>query len=389
MHSFFVTGVLTYVRIFSGSLKEGDSVFNVNRDLSEKISRISIAYSNDFKPIKEVGYGNIVVVSGLKETITGDTLVSGMNFAKKHPDLKLAGVKVADPVFFCSIEPPSISKQKQLDKALINLSREDPSLRVQTNENDQTILSGMGELHMEVVLERIRKEYKIDADLGPLMVAYKEAPVSNARCQVEFERTIGSDLHRVELDLSVSPLDVGQEPTLTFSKNKADKLNSLRPWQAKALERGFSNAIVNGPLLGYPVLGASFELHGAKINRNTSETIIAASFVQASKQTLKEAQVTLLEPVMKLSIQCDPSVLQTVVQDALMRRGQIIERIEKTAMVDLIAHVPLSSLKDYSTRLRILTSGRAYFGMEFSHYELMDSVELKRAIKEVTGFEPK
>ena len=136
------SGLLTYVRVFSGSLKEGDTVFNISRNIGEKITRISIAYSNNFQQVKEAGSGSIVVISGLKETYTGDTLVTGVTFAKKHPELELAGVLVPDPVFFCSIEPPSMSKQKQLDKALASLAREDPSLRVQTNENDQTILSG-------------------------------------------------------------------------------------------------------------------------------------------------------------------------------------------------------------------------------------------------------
>ena len=157
---------MTYIRIYNGKLAEGDQIYNVNKKCVEKISRIAIAYSNDYEQVKEIFAGNIVVVNGLKDTITGDTLVSHKNTKLKS----LPGVEVPDPVFFCSIEPPSMSYQRALDRALANLAREDPSFRVENNEetNDQTILSGMGELHLEVILKRIRQEYKIDADLGPL-----------------------------------------------------------------------------------------------------------------------------------------------------------------------------------------------------------------------------
>ena len=138
------------------------------------MSRLSLAYANDYVQVKEVHHGNIAVVSGLKATMSGDTVVTNPSFAKKHPELNLAGIQVPDPVYFCSIEPPSMSKQKALEMALAKLAREDPSLRVDIdNESGQTLLSGMGELHLEILLQRIRKEFKIDADLGPLMVAYR------------------------------------------------------------------------------------------------------------------------------------------------------------------------------------------------------------------------
>ena len=151
-------GVLTYVRVYSGRLKEGDNVYNVTRKCTEKASRLSTVYSDDFKQIKEIGHGDIAVLGGLKETITGDTLVSSMKFAQ-NTKLRLPGIEVPDPVFFCSIEPPSLSKQKPLELALKNLVREDPSLRLHVGDenNGQTILSGMGELHLEIILKRIHR----------------------------------------------------------------------------------------------------------------------------------------------------------------------------------------------------------------------------------------
>lgn len=380
-------GTLTFVRIYSGQLREGDSLFNMTRGINEKVSRIAIAYANDFVQVKEADLGSIAVISGLKETVTGDTLVTSSAFVKKNPDFAaLAGVSIPDPVFFASIEPPSMSKQKDLDKALANLSREDPSLRVEFNR-DQTILKGMGQLHLDILLQRIRKEYKIDADLGPLMVAYKEVPtLKTPQLPSQFERHIGGDRHQVGLELSLQPLkNPNQKSTLTLMKT----VENLKPFQVKALHKGFESAMLSGPILSYPVLGGHFQIHGAEIKRNTSEAIISAAFVQAAKQILKEAQAKLAEPVMSLIIHAEPEVVGPVIQDLLQKRGQVLERENSKSLMVITAQVPLSELKTYSTELRILTSGKASFGMEFSHYQVMDQLQQNEAIKQVTGFDPK
>ena len=299
-------GILTYIRIYSGKIREGDTLYNLTRDCSEKISRIAIAYANDYQQVKEAVAGNIVVINGLKETITGDTLVSKASFAKLHPELKLAGVHIPDPVFFCSIEAPSMSTQKALDIALSKLAREDPSLGIEINEdvNDQTILSGMGELHLEVILKRIRQEYKIDADLGPLMVAYKETPHDEAFEEIHFERKLGDRKHEVSIGIEVKPLkDFNQKSKLNIIRNEL-----LKPGHEKALEKGFFNGMFCGPLLNFPVLGAMFIIKTVEIRKGTSETMISAAMTNAVKAVLKKANVGLLEPMMKLVIQSDPGM---------------------------------------------------------------------------------
>lgn len=196
-------GALSFLRVYRGSVKEGDSLYNLSKGTSEKVTSLMVAFADDFKPVKEVTSGNIAIVAGMRETGTGDTLLSGLSVAKsalamykaentssksddqdvipadpERQDLVvspyLSGVSVPDPVFYASIEPPSMAYAKKLDLALSNLAREDPSLGVSVNEDTgQTVLSGMGELHLEIVLDRIRKEYKVDADLGDLMIAYR------------------------------------------------------------------------------------------------------------------------------------------------------------------------------------------------------------------------
>ena len=396
-------GVLTYVRLYSGKLCEGATIFNKTRDCSEKVSRIATAYSDDFKPIKEVECGDIAVLGGLKETITGDTLVSSMKFANSHSDLNLPGVEVPDPVFFCSIEAPSLSKQKALEQALRNLTREDPSLRLQVtddenNNSDQTILSGMGELHLQVILSKIRKDYRIDADLGPLMVAYKEAPDKTVnRKTVEFYREIAGKSYSITIELTLIPIlqsddKQGKQKSslLTFSNHKDDMENikTLKPWQFKALEKGFQNSLSNGPVLNFPVLYTSVKVHKVVVTGKPPEVLLIAAMNNAVKSTLKEADTCLLEPVMKLVVNIENEAINTVINDLLLRGGEIIERQDLSGFVALSGYAPLRTLRGYSTHVRIISSGKAFFGMEFSHYQRMDLASQNEAVKEVTGFSP-
>jgi len=214
-----------------------------------------------------------------------------------------------------------------------------------------------------------------------------------ARCQIDFERKISGDLHQVYLDISVKPMDVlTEKPTLKLSKSNVDKNNfeQLRPWHHKSLNKGFASSITNGPLLGYPVLGASFELHAVTPKKNTSENIVAAAMIEAVKTVLKEANIALMEPMMKLVINAEASVVSNLINDLFMRRGQVLERKDISAgNIVITAEAPLSELRGYSTQLRIISSGKAIFGMEFCHYELMDQTDQNKAIKEITGFDPK
>ena len=344
-----------------------------------------MAYSNDYVQVKEVLRGNIAVVSGLKETMSGDTLVTNTTFAKKHPELNLAGIQVPDPVYFCSIEPPSMSKQKALELALAKLAREDPSLRVDVDNVDsgQTLLSGMGELHLEIILQRIRKEFNIDADLGPLMVAYKETTTREAFIDFDFERKIGSSVQSVQLNVRV-------QPSSDKIKNafKIENHDQFKPWQVKALEKGFYSGMHNGPILGYPVVGTSIDIQNVVIGRGTTETMISAGVANAIKAVLKKSENRLLEPIMKLTLNAEHDVVGALTNDLLQRRGRVVDKADIKSVSIITAEAPLAELKGYSTQLRIVTSGRAFFGMEFSHYEVMDLMSQNKAIEDVTGFKP-
>ena len=394
-------GLLTFVRVYGGTLTEGTTVYNMSKAVNERVGKLMVAFADDFKAVKAVTEGNIAVISGLKDTSTGDTLVLNSAVAKdvierykKVEDAVspyLPGVETPDPVFYCSIEAPSAMYQKSLDVALANLSKEDPSLRVTQNEDTgQTVLSGMGELHLEIILDRIRKEYNVDADFGQLMIAYRETPTLASREFIDFERELGGKKQIVKIDLEVIPDEKRQASSFVLSKSKdsVESLALIRSWQMKALKKGFHNAIECGPLLQYPILMAKFVLHGVEISRQTTDTMISAAMMKAVKTVMASAESRLLEPVMKLEITAEEDVYQKVLQDLLKKRGELLSTEDRLGSTILVAEAPLSQLRGYSRHIRTFTSGKAFFGMEFSHYRLMEETDQNDAIEEVTGFYP-
>ncbi|CAB4069981.1 fusA [Lepeophtheirus salmonis] len=314
-------GALSFIRIYSGKLKVGDLVFNVNKGKSEKIQQLLIAFADDFRSVNEVSHGNIAVISGFKESVTGDTLTSNKNSIDQ-----LIGVPVPNPVMYCTIEPPSMSQQSQLELALKNLSREDPSFRVSVDEvTGQTLLSGMGELHLSIMRDRIESEYKVDADLGSVLVSYKEAPMEEAELTYEFNRNILNKSHSIIIGIIVRPIHgngVGMtEPKLIMNSAKYSTLGELRPWQHKAIKRGFDLSVSSGPLLSSSVVDSEFEITLVEINGKTKDTLIASAVSDAMKAVLKSSNVRLLEPIMRLEICTDSSEASKITRDITMKRG--------------------------------------------------------------------
>jgi len=406
-------GVLSFVRVYCGSVKSSDSVFNVNRSKSEKIGKLLVAFADDFHEVGEVGDGNIAVISGLKLATTGDTLVHSGSVAreaeKKARGAKsldnddaveegsssavLAGPLVPEPVFFCSVEPPSLAAQKQFDLALAALAREDPSLRVTVNsETGQTVLGGMGELHLSIVRERILTGWKVDVELGQLQVAYREMLSGQAREEVKFERKVADRSHSVVLDISVEPLGSGEKSRVEVSRSREaqETLAGLRPTTVRTVVRGLTEGMDAGPLLGFPVLDCRLTLHRLEVGRGTSSTMLVAGAVSAARSVLRLAGVRLAEPVMSLELTADARDVAAIGQDIVRRRGEVGQATVSSGseLQVVTGFAPLSELRGYSTQVRTLTSGRASIAMELSHYQIMSEYEQNRAIEEVTGFAP-
>lgn len=395
-------GQLTFLRLYSGSLEEGKKVYNATQDNSEKIGKVMLALADELQEIKTAQKGNIVVVTGLKNIITGDTITSSYSTAndarKEYAKCKsldiddvpnvLGGIEIPDPVFFCSIEPPSLSYQNKLDHALKCLQIEDPSFKVQVEESSgQTIISGMGELHIEVMKSRILKEYKVDAFLGQLQIAYKETILNNCTDTTILDKTLGNNRHFIKITLLLIPsLGLGKVGKIKVVVDKENDLGKIRLEYLKAVENGIFSALNHGPILGFPMIDMKIELHWLEVGRNTSIAMISAAAAQSVISAVKKGNAQLLEPIMKMEINTDQNYMGQILTDLSTRRSQILNIQMKQDIRIINALAPLSELLTYTTDMRILTSGRASVNMEFECYKLMNLEQQKKAIEQITGF---
>ncbi|XP_071453897.1 ribosome-releasing factor 2, mitochondrial isoform X2 [Hetaerina americana] len=396
----------------------GQKLYNVRLQKSEQSGRLMVAYADDYVETDEVDCGNIAVISGLKDTITGDMITSSSavaNAAKSYL-IQVTGMDaetlekkfgqssyVPDPVFFCSVEPASQAYEKSLERALNELVREDPSLKVSHNgETGQTVLGGMGELHLDIIKERIISEYKIDVDLGPLQIAYKEKIAGECKDSFSFSQSIGSSIHEVKLTLTLRSGENAREvkgdkkgkpgsSTIPLVLDRcpecAANIDAINFKQMQAIKRGIEFALSHGPKLGCPVVDTEIVLHWFEMKRGTSETIITSSTTQAVQKLLKEVGTVLMEPMMQLEVVLDSdNMLRLVIADLSRRRILQQEVEERGSQLVLHAIAPLAELLGYSTDLRTLSSGTASFSMEFYNYQEMAAIDESSAIKSITGF---
>ncbi|XP_057337890.1 ribosome-releasing factor 2, mitochondrial [Microplitis mediator] len=394
-------GPITFFRVYSGSLKKNQKFYNVTREKQEQGGRLYAAYADDYEEINEVTEGNIGGLAGCKFTVTGDLLTSGptmvsraksvlekiKNIDDAEKEKFFAAAKIPDPVFFCSIEPPSLSAQTPLDIALQELEREDPSLRVTLNEETgQTVLGGMGELHIDIIKERIKTEYKIDVDLGPLQIAYKETVVKGIKDTFVSQHKIGTTNHNVNVTMSLIPNYEGKDLLFDKTKESASNIADIHPKVMSAVRRGVVLALNHGPKLGCPVIDVGVKLHWLEVGRGTSDTMISSAISQCIRKMLEQAGIMLLEPIMRLEVVMPEEYSSRVMSDLSKRRAQIQEVTVRGQYKVLRALVPLSELMGYSTTLRILTSGNGNFSSEFDSYQMMGAAEEQQAIKQITGF---
>ncbi|KAJ8945751.1 hypothetical protein NQ318_012073 [Aromia moschata] len=320
------------------------------------------------------------------------TVIKKSNVEEANLDKALGtGITVPEPVFFCSIEPPSLASQGALEQALVELQREDPSLRVSYDaETGQTVLAGMGELHLEIIRDRILKEYKIEADLGPLQIAYRESPTTAVTDSLTVETRIGNSKQCITVKMSVVPTDSKQSTNdalkLDKSPESASNIASIFPKHLLAVRQGVDVGLSHGPKISSQVVNAHVVLHMLEVGRGTSETMMAAAATQLVQKLLRESGTDILEPVMRLEVVAPEEHLSTVLADLSRRRSTILDVTVRGKSKVVLAHVPLSELLGYSTILRTLTSGTSTFSMEFGQYEKMSPTDELTAIRNVRGF---
>jgi len=351
-------GKLAFARVYSGKVKAGSYVYNSIKRKKERIGRLVRMYANHREEIEEVGAGDIVAFIGLKDVSTGDTL------CLEGKDILLESIEFPEPVIQIAIEPKTQSDQSKISEALARILAEDPTLRLSYNEETgQTLISGMGELHLEILAERLSKEFKVDFNTGQPQVAYKETITRSAEQETRYVKQTGG---RGQFAHVVLRLEPGEG--FVF-ENKITGGVIPREY-IPAVEAGVKQALEEGVLKGYPVVNVKATLLDGSFHEvDSSELAFRTAAMFATRECLKKAGPCLLEPVMRLEITSPEEFTGSIINNISNRRGRLqsMEMVNNTQVIK--GCVPLAEMFGYSTVLRSLTQGRAAFSMEFSHYE--------------------
>ncbi|MBN2482495.1 MAG: elongation factor G [Bacteroidales bacterium] len=371
-------GRLTYLRVYSGAIDSGMSVLNPRTNKKERINRLYQMHANKQNPRERIEAGDICGVVGLKEVVTGDTLSD-----IKHP-LFLESMTFPDPVIGVAVEPKTQADVDKLGNALHKLAEEDPTFKVTVDEDsNQTIISGMGELHLEVLVDRLRREFKVECNTGVPQVAYKEALLTVVSHRELFKKQTGGRGKFADIIFNASPADEGISGLQFVNEVKGG--NIPREY-IPSVEKGFRDAMRNGVLAGFPVESLKIVLKDGAFHPVDSDSLsfeIAAR--QGFKHALKKGKISLLEPIMKLEVVTPEEYMGDVTADFNRRRGQIIGMETRSSARVILANVPLAEMFGYVTILRTLTSGRATSTMEFSHFEIVPPDISGEVIEKVTG----
>jgi elongation factor G len=369
-------GKLTYVRVYSGTLAAGSYVFNSTKDKRERVGRLLQMHANKREEIQEVRAGDICAVIGLKDTRTGDTLSDDA-----HPVI-LEAMKFPAPVIDVAIEPKTKADQDKLAIALMKLSEEDPTFRVHTDpETSQTIISGMGELHLEIIVDRMQREFKVDANVGRPQVAYRETIKKKVeKVEGKFVRQTGGKGQYGHVVINLEP---GEPGTGYVFEDKI--VGGVVPREyIGPVEQGIKEALENGILAGYPVVDVKVQLiYGSYHDVDSSEMAFKIAGSMAFKEAAKRAHPIILEPMMNVEVVVPDAYMGDILGDLSSRRGKIGGMVQRGEAQVVDASVPLSEMFGYSTKLRSQSQGRAVYSMEFSHYEEVPKSKADEIISKV------
>ena len=354
-------GKLTYFRVYSGKIASGSYIYNSTKNKTERVGRILLMHANTREEIEEGLSGEIVALVGLKETVTGDTLCD-----EKKPII-LEKISFPEPVISLAIEPKTKIDQEKLGFALKRLSEEDPTFVIKSNhETGQTIISGIGELQLEVMVDRMKREFGVLANVGAPQVAYKETIAKMAQAEGKYIKQSGGRGQYGHCFLRVEPKPRGEG----YEFVNAIKGGAIPAEFITSIQKGVKESMENGVLLGYPMVDMSVTVYDGSYHDVDSSDIafkIAAS--QALQAATRKAGITLLEPIMKVEVTTPSEFMGDVIGDLSAKRGQILGTEERARATIILAMVPLEELSGYATTLRSMSQGRASYYMEPSHYE--------------------
>jgi elongation factor G len=376
-------GTLTFFRVYSGTVKQGDAVYNPVKSKKERLGRIVQMHANSREEIKEVRAGDIAAAIGLKDVTTGDTLCS------QDAVITLERMEFPEPVISVAVEPKTVADQDKMGIALSKLAAEDPSFRVETDEESgQTIISGMGELHLDIIVDRMKREFSVECNVGKPQVAYRETIRNSVEAEGKFVRQSGGRGQYGHVWLKLEPMDISDDEAPTYEFVNEIVGGAVPKEYIPAVDKGIQEQMRQGVLAGYPLLGVKATLFDGSfhdVDSNEMAFKIAGSI--GFKNGALEASPIILEPVMKVEVITPESNMGDVVGDLNRRRG-IIEGMEEAfgGLKQVNAQVPLSEMFGYATDLRSATQGRASYSMEFSKYDeaaksVADKIIAARAVK--------
>ena len=375
-------GTLTFFRVYSGTVKQGDAVYNPVKSKRERLGRIVQMHSNSREEIKVVYAGDIAAAIGLKDVTTGETLCDPNSI------ITLERMEFPEPVISVAVEPRTVADQDKMGIALGKLAAEDPSFRVQTDEESgQTIISGMGELHLDIIVDRMKREFSVECNVGKPQVAYREAIRSAVEVEGKFVRQSGGRGQYGHVWLKLEPMDISEDEAPTYEFVNEIVGGAVPKEYIPAVDKGIQEQMAQGVLAGYPLLGVKATLYdGSFHDVDSNEMAFKIAGSMAMKKGALEANPALLEPVMKVEVITPEENMGDVVGDLNRRRG-MIEGMEEAfgGLKQINAQVPLSEMFGYATDLRSATQGRASYSMEFLKYaeaakNVADAIIAARAV---------
>jgi elongation factor G len=354
-------GRLTYFRIYSGTIKSGQAIWNASKQKEERVSRMLLMHANKREEIDQAYAGEIVALVGLRETTTGNTLCD-----KTNPIL-LESITFPEPVISLAIEPKTKSDQEKMGLALNKLGDEDPTFRIKTNhETGQTIIAGMGELHLEIIVDRMKREFGVEASTGAPQVAYKETIKKKAEGEGKYIRQSGGRGQYGHCFIEIEPLTRGTG----YEWENAIKGGAIPGEFIAPIEKGIKEAMENGFLAGFPMVDVKVRLYdGTYHDVDSSEMAFKIAGSMAVQAAVKKADMVLLEPIMKVEVSTPDDFMGDVIGDLSSKRAQILGTDKRGHLTIVNAYVPLAELSGYATKLRSMSQGRATYYMEPSHYD--------------------
>jgi len=370
-------GSLTFIRIYSGTIKTGTAVYNTSKDKEERVGRMLLMHANSREDIKEANAGDIVALAGLKHTITGHTLCDENNPVLLEP------MEFPEPVIEIAVEPKTKADQEKMGEALGRLAAEDPSFRVTSDEESgQTIIKGMGELHLDIIVDRMKREFKVEANVGAPQVAYRETLENASEVEYTHKKQSGGAGQFAKVKLLVEP----QEPGAGRSVESKIKGGAIPKEFIPGVEKGIETVSDNGILAGFPMIDYKVTIIDG-LHHDVDSSVLA--FELASRACFKEActkgTLKLLEPVMRVEVVTPEDYMGDVIGDLNSRRGQISTQEQRGNATVITAMVPLANMFGYINNLRSMSQGRAQYSMFFDHYSKVPQNVQDEVTKKIAG----